>query len=116
MISRAFKLRFRRRLRMQKLQVEELGQQAEQQLERNFFRRLERLADVRRFVITWIILLILLGGIVVAQIRGLSGYYQVPQPIAGGTYSEGILGSFTNANPLFATGPVDVSVSKLLFA
>ena len=45
MINRATKLRFRRRLRMRKLQVEEFGQQAEQQLERNFFRRLERLAD-----------------------------------------------------------------------
>jgi len=116
MISRAFKLRFRRRLRMQKLQVEELGQQAEQHLERNFFRRLERLADVRRFVVTWIILLILLGGVVIAQIRGLGAYYQSPQPQPGGTYSEGILGSFTNANPLYATGPVDVAVSKLLFA
>jgi peptide/nickel transport system substrate-binding protein len=116
MIFRAFKLRFRRRLRMQKLQVEELGQQAEQQLERNFFRRLERLADVRRFVITWIILLVLLGGVVAAQIRGLGGYYQNPQPVPGGTYSEGILGAFTNANPLYATSPVDTAVSKLIFA
>lgn len=116
MISRAFKLRFRRRLRMQKLQVEEFGQQAEQHLERNFFRRLERLADVRRFIITWMILLLLLGGIVAAQIRGLGKYYQTPQPVPGGTYSEGILGSFTNANPLYATSPVDVAVSKLIFA
>jgi peptide/nickel transport system substrate-binding protein len=116
MISRAFKLRFRRRIRMQKLQVEEFGQQAEQHLERNFFRRLERLADVRRFVITWIILIILLGGVVVAQIRGLSSYYQMPEPAPGGTYSEGALGSFTNANPLYASSPVDAAVSKLLFA
>jgi peptide/nickel transport system substrate-binding protein len=116
MISRAFKLRFRRRLRMRKLQVEELGQQAEQQLERNFFRRLERLADVRRFVITWIILLVLIAGCVVAQIAGLRGYFQVPAPAPGGTYSEGVLGAYTNANPLYATGPVDLAVSRLLFA
>lgn len=116
MITRAFKLRFRRRLRMRKLQVEELGQQAEQQLERNFFRRLERLADVRRFVVSWLALLLLLGGAVIAQVRGLGAYYQVPQPVAGGTYTEGILGAFTNANPLYATGSVDVAVSKLLFA
>ncbi|HEX9153748.1 MAG TPA: peptide ABC transporter substrate-binding protein [Candidatus Saccharimonadales bacterium] len=116
MISRASKLRFRRRLRMRKLQVEELGQQAEQQLEQNFFRRLERLADVRRFVITWILLLVLLGSCVIAQIAGLRGYYQVPSPIAGGTYTEGVLGAYTNANPLYATAPADVSVSKLLFA
>ncbi|MEK7153818.1 MAG: peptide ABC transporter substrate-binding protein [Patescibacteria group bacterium] len=116
MISRAFKLRFRRRLRMRKLQVEELGQQAEQQLERNFFRRLDRLADVRRFVLTWILLLVLLAGCVVAQIGALRSYYQVPAPAPGGTYSEGILGSFTNANPLYATSPVDMAVSELLFA
>lgn len=116
MIARAFKLRFRRRLRMRKLQVEELGQQAEQQLERNFFRRLERLADVRRFVITWLALMILLAGCVVAQIGGLRAYYQTPSPVPGGTYSEGILGAFTNANPLYATSPVDTTVSKLVFA
>lgn len=116
MIARAFKLRFRRRLRMRKLQVEEFGQQAERQLERNFFRRLERLADVRRFVLTWIVLVVLLGGSVAAQIGGLRSYYQVPAPVPGGSFSEGILGSFTNANPLYATSPVDVAASKLLFA
>jgi peptide/nickel transport system substrate-binding protein len=116
MIARAFKLRFRRRLRMRKLQVEELGQQAERGLERNFFRRLERLADVRRFVLTWIILVVLLGGSVAAQIGGLRSYYQVPAPVPGGSFSEGILGSFTNANPLYATSPVDIAASKLLFA
>lgn len=116
MINRAFKLRFRRRLRLRKLQVEEFGQQAEAQLERNFFRRLERLNDVRRFVATWLLLLVLLGGCVVAQIRGLSAYYQSLQPVPGGTYTEGIIGSFTNASPLYATGPVDSAVSKLLFA
>lgn len=116
MISRAFKLRFRRRLRMRKLQVEEFGQQAERQFERNFFRRLEHLVEVRRFVLTWLVLMILLGGCVAAQIGGLRGYYQVSKAVPGGTYSEGILGSFTNANPLYATGPVDMAVSRLLFA
>jgi peptide/nickel transport system substrate-binding protein len=116
MIARAFKLRFRRRLRLQKLQVEEFGQQAEQQLERNFFKRLERLAGVRRFVITWLVLLVLVAGCVVAQMRGLRAYYQTTQAVAGGTYTEGVLGAFTNASPLYATSPVDVAVSKLLFA
>lgn len=116
MINRATKLRFRRRLRMRKLQVEEFGQQAEQQLERNFFRRLERLADVRRFVASWLVLLVLLGGCVIAQIQALGAYYKSPQPTPGGTYSEGIIGSFTNANPLYATSPVDITISKLLFA
>jgi peptide/nickel transport system substrate-binding protein len=116
MIARAFKLRFRRRLRLRKLQVEEFGQQAERQLERNFFRRLERLANVRRFVATWLTLAILLGGCIFAQMRALGAFYKTPTPVPGGTYTEGILGAFTNASPLYATGAVDTTVSKLLFA
>lgn len=116
MTSRAFKLRFRRRLRMRKLQVEELGQQAEQGLERNFFRRLERLTNVRRFVMAWLVLMVLLGGCVIAQISALGAYYKSPQAVPGGRYTEGVIGSFTNANPLYASGVVDLTVSRLLFA
>jgi peptide/nickel transport system substrate-binding protein len=101
---------------MQRRQVEELSFQAEQQLERNFFRRLERLVDVRRFVLTWLLLLVLLGGVLVAQIRGIGAHYLTPGPAPGGTYTEGILGSFTNANPLYATNAVDSAVSHLVFA
>lgn len=113
---RALKLRFRRKLRLQKRQVEELGAQAEQRLEDDFFKRLERLGAVRRFVGTWLLLLVLLIGSMVAQTRGLSKYYQELVPVAGGTYTEGILGSFNNASPLYATDIVDSSVSRLLFA
>lgn len=114
--QRALKLRFRRQLRLQKLQVEELGAQAEQKLENDFFKRLERLAVVRRFVISWLLLVALLTGIVAAQIRGLSGHYQVLAPAPGGTFTEGVLGSFTNANPIYATSLVDTSISELVFS
>lgn len=113
---RALKLRFRRHLRVQKRQVEELGAQAEQRLEDDFFKRLERLGAVRRFVSTWMLLLVLLAAAVVTQTRALSKYYQVLTPVPGGTYTEGILGSFTNANPLYATDVADSSVSRLVFA
>ncbi len=116
MFSRATKLRFRRRLRVQRRQVEEFGAQAEKHLENNFFERLERLVAVRRFVTSWLLLVVLLIGCVISQNRALSSYYQTPQPIPGGTYTEGILGSFTNANPIYATSLVDSSVSRLLFA
>lgn len=114
--KRALKLRFRRHFRMQKRQVEEFGAQAEERLENDFFKRLERLGVVRRFVITWLLLVVLLLGGVVAQIRNLSGYYQVLVPAPGGTYTEGVLGSFTNANPIYATDLVDTTVSELVFA
>ncbi|HSW66127.1 MAG TPA: peptide ABC transporter substrate-binding protein [Bacillota bacterium] len=114
--KRALKLRFRRTLRLQRRQVEEFGAQAEQRLEDDFFKRLERLGGVRRFVAAWTLSVVLLIACLVAQTRGLSGYYQSLMPASGGTYTEGILGTFTNANPVYATDLVDTSVSKLLFS
>ncbi len=51
-----------------------------------------------------------------AQFRGLSRYYQSLQPVPGGLYSEGVIGSFTNANPLYASGVADVAISRLVFS
>ncbi len=116
MIDRTTKLRWRRRFRQRKHQVEDLGFQAEENIERHFFKRLSRLADVRRFVVGWVLLFVLLIGGVVYQASTLGTYYKTLQPVAGGTYTEGILGSFTNANPIYATGPVDSAASRLLFA
>lgn len=116
MIDRTTKLRWRRKFRRRKNQVEDLGVQAEEQMERHFFKRLGRLAEVRRFVLTWIALFVMLIGIVAYQGTTLSGYYQSLQPVAGGTYTEGVIGTFTNANPLYAIGPVDSAVSELVFA
>jgi peptide/nickel transport system substrate-binding protein len=116
MVSRAFKLRFRRRLRIRKRQVEAFGQQAEDQLERNLFRRLERLRDVRRFVLSWVLLLVMVGGCMVVQIRALNGYYQSFQPDVGGIFTEGMVGAFSNANPVYANGTVDQAVSHLMFS
>lgn len=116
MVSRAFKLRVRRRLRIRKRQVESFGAQAEEQLERNLFRRFERLRNVRRFVVSWVMLALLLIGCVFVQIRALGGYYQTLQPVPGGTINEGVVGSFTNANPVYATSSVDLAVSRLIFA
>src|SRR5690606_16939246 len=64
----------------------------------------------------WMFLLVLLSGGVIAQTRGLSRFYQQLAPAPGGTYTEGIIGAFTNANPIYATGPVDTAVSRLVFS
>lgn len=116
MVDRTTKLRWRRRMRRSRRQVEDLGVQAEEQIEQHFFKRLNRLATVRRFVASWVILIGLLIGGVFYQLSALGKHYQSVVPVPGGTLTEGILGSFTNANPLYATGPVDSAVSRLLFA
>lgn len=115
MIDRTTKLRWRRNIRRKQRKLEDISSGAEEQLDRHFFRRIGRLYEVRRFVISWLLLITLLLGLTVVQTRALGTYYQSIKPIAGGIYSEGIIGSFTNANPIFATSEVDSSVSRLLF-
>lgn len=116
MINRTTKLRWRRKFRRSRHQVEDLGVQAEEQIERHFFKRLSRLAGVRRFLLAWTMLMLLLVSITAYQLTALSPYYQSLQPVRGGTFAEGVIGNFTNANPLYATGPVDSAVARLVFA
>ncbi|HEY5442330.1 MAG TPA: peptide ABC transporter substrate-binding protein [Candidatus Saccharimonadales bacterium] len=113
---RPIKLRFRRRLREGQQQVEDLGQQAEQQIDRHLFKRFQRLGTIRRFLLAWIGLLVLLIGGLIAQNVSLSSYYQTLRPVPGGIYNEGVKGRFTNANPLYATSDADATVSHLIFA
>jgi peptide/nickel transport system substrate-binding protein len=113
---RLIKLRFRRRLRKGQQQVEVISQQAERNIEKHFFRRFERLMAVRRFVFGWMAVLILMIGILVVQNLSLSNYFQTLTWVPGGIYNEGVVGNFTNANPLYATSSVDTTVSRLIFA
>lgn len=116
MVNRAAKLRWRRRVKRSQQQVENLGSQAEQGLEKHFFKRLGRFVSVRRFVFAWVVLFGLLISGVIVQNRALSRFYQTLEPGKGGIYTEGILGAFTNANPLYAATPVDASASRLVFS
>lgn len=116
MIDRAKRLRWRRKFKRHYGQVEDLGVQVEARLERHFFKRLSRLFIVRRFVLGWVLLVSLLTAGSVVQLLALSRHYQELQPAPGGTFTEGILGVFTNANPLYASSPADSAVSRLLFS
>lgn len=116
MIDRTTKLRWRRKVKQRQKQFEGISSQTEEHFDKHFFRRLGRLYEVRRFIATWVLLLIVLTGAVVVQTRALGDYFLKLVPVGGGIYSEGIIGSYTNANPIFASNDVDSSVSKLLFS
>jgi peptide/nickel transport system substrate-binding protein len=116
MISPQSRLRWRRQIRQRKQQITDVSSETEVRLEQYFFRRLTRLSNVRRFMIGWSLLLIVVMLGLVVQHRHLIPYYQAVQATSGGTHREGVLGEFTNANPLYATGSVDGAVSKLLFS
>ncbi len=110
------KKRFARKLRRRRTSAVALGHQADQQIERLLIRRFYRLISVRRFVALWVTLFLVLILAGIFQIRALSAYYQSLQPVPGGLYTEGLIGNFTNANPLYATGAADTAVSHLVFS
>ncbi len=116
MIDPKTRLRWRRQFRKSKRQVAEVSSETDKRLDRLVLRRISRLVTVRRFVVMWMLLILVSSVGVFLQMRQLVPYYQEVRAVSGGTHREGILGSFTNANPLYASGSVDGTVSKLLFS
>ena len=116
MVGRRTKLRVRRGFRKRQRQAKEFGVTTEDTLDRYIFRRLMRLVEVRRFVLGWFGLIIVLSIGVVLQSRALSSHYLSVQPAPGGTFREGIIGTFTNANPLYAQTEVDAAAARLVFS
>lgn len=115
-LDRSTKLRVRRVFRRRQKQVQTVTTSAGQRFDKNFFARLERLFGVQRFVIGWMFLILAITTVTILQTVGLSQFYTKLGPVAGGQYHEGMVGVFSNANPIYATGPVDTTVSRLLFA
>ena len=113
---KSLKLKFRRRIKRRQHQIEDLGSTTEASLEQNLFGQFGKFAQVWRFIAAWLLLFVLLLGSLVVQNQNLGSYFQRLQPIAGGRYVEGVEGSFTNANPLYASNDVDMTVSRLIFA
>jgi peptide/nickel transport system substrate-binding protein len=109
-------LRLVRRFKKGQKQFENFSSNVESNIDKFVFERFDRLKTVRRFILGWIGLVIILMIVVIGENFSLSGYYQKLQPVAGGIYNEGIPGSFTNANPIYATSDADTTVSKLIFS
>ena len=112
MFKKPVKLRLRRSYRRQKKQVEA----ADNHIERHFIKRLVNLVFVRRFIVGRLILVSILVVAVIMQIFSLNKHYKEIGPVSGGVYSEGIIGTFKNANPIYTSGTIDSSVSRLVFS
>jgi len=102
----------RRILRRRQRQVEA----AAQEFDVHVIGRFDRFVRVRRFALGWLTLTVLLTFCTIIQTVNLSAYYQRTEPVPGGIYDEGMVGTYTNANPIYATGSVDQAVSRLIFA
>ncbi|MBW3569182.1 peptide ABC transporter substrate-binding protein [Candidatus Parcubacteria bacterium] len=113
---RSIRLTFRRFARKSKQEVEDLSHVADENINRHFFRRLSNLLAVRRFLIGWIALILLLGLAVFLQFNFMKQQSEKTVFVSGGIFNEGIVGEYTNINPIYASGSVDTSVSELVFA
>ncbi len=114
-MNRRYKKTQKSFLRRQK-QVKTISHNATETIDRMLLGRFGRLTLVKRFVISWLVFWLLLVLITSVQLINLSGYYQTLEPVPGGIYSEGMLGTMSNVNPIYATSPVDTSLAHLIFA
>lgn len=78
--------------------------------------RLSNLRSIRRHIIGWLVLVILLIGLTTVQLGYDIGSVSTLKPISGGTYAAGIVDSVTTLNPLFATTQAELSADKLIFS
>ncbi|MEI7838465.1 MAG: hypothetical protein WCI37_01635, partial [bacterium] len=116
MISNKFKKVFKKRYSKRLIQFEQISDQTSDNFEKNFVKRLHRLETVGRFTVVWILGIGILIFAVITQTLNLSNYFQTLKPVPGGSFSEGILGNYTNANPIYAKTNVDHAVSSLVFS
>ncbi|MDQ2973554.1 MAG: peptide ABC transporter substrate-binding protein [bacterium] len=107
---------FRRDLKIKRRRMLRAGEDANAMADRHFFNRLSQVSGIRRFLASWLALMLLLIFGVGWQVMSLGRYYLQLQPVQGGTYREGVLGSYTNANPIYATSVADSSISALIFS
>ncbi len=96
--------------------LNKLDKSIENKLDKYIFKRLNNLKDSKKFVISWLSLVFLIIILLLGQNYFLSSYYQKLEPVAGGVYNEGILGTFTTVNPIYATSSVDTSMARLIFS
>lgn len=115
-INQTTKKKLKKRFYRHQRDAMESVAQADEKIEKLLIRRFNRLVSVRRFTLLWISLLILVFFSTYLQNRALTPYYQRLVPVPGGLYNEGIIGSFTNASPLYATGAADAAASRLAFS
>lgn len=116
MFSKYSRLKARRKLRSYNKSIQSKVEDANMQLERHLFRRNHNWKYAKRFIFSWMMLMLILAVGTFIQIKGLDKTYLVTKPSVGGVYSEGIVGNLKNANPLYATTSVDNAVSELVFS
>ncbi len=110
------KISLKRQVKKTKKNVEQAQEVTAESVNKHLVRRWSKLKDVRRFVIGWLVLVFVLCLGVMIQSTALDRYYMEESPVVGGKYIEGIVGKFSNFNPIFSVSSTDLAVTKLSFS
>lgn len=84
-------------------------------IQKHLTKRAKRTKGVKRFMFGWIVLVSLVVLFTAVFAMQLRSQRLVSAPASGGVYTEGIVGRVNSLNPLFSSGSVDDSVTKLIF-
>lgn len=109
-----------RKLRFDSRNVSRRMQRAETATSRHarkfIFQRLNNMREVRREIITWLVIVGLMICAVVGQIFWFSQSYMTTAASVGGNYAEGSLGPISTLNPLYATSDAEQTAARLIFS
>lgn len=92
------------------------GKKATRHVNKFLVQRIDRLGQVKRPIIGWLSLVVLIATVSTVQwiLLGRSLVNEVGG--IGGSYSEGVLGPLDNLNPIYARSSAEKSAARLLFA
>jgi peptide/nickel transport system substrate-binding protein len=88
----------------------------ERALDKYFFKKIGKLFTGSRLISSWLFLVIIMIVVLSTQTYLLRDYYQTLSYLPGGSYSVGILGTFSTVNPIYASSEFDSAISRLIFA
>ena len=91
------------------------SEESKEHIKENFLMRLSHIKNIRLLVLEWVLLVIALILLSVAQAFWSGESYAVDTYKDGGTYIEGTIGRVNSINPLFATTSSEKILSKLMF-
>lgn len=82
----------------------------------NFVSRIQNVHEVRLWVIEWVLLVTVVFLLSIVQIMWYGDSYENDSHVAGGTFTEAVMGEVDSMNPLYADSSAEKTLGKLLFA
>lgn len=111
-----FKFRFQRWLRRTKKELKLWRAWWELYVERHIWGKWRQLSIIRRLVLGWWGVVLLSGFGLLLQNASLKDHYIVEQPVAGGDYVEGVIGTVKNLNPALPESSAASDINRLIFS